>query len=62
MKDVYTIPDLVKRWQVSRHTIATAIREGRLRAFKVGQRVYRIRREEVLRYEQLEQEEVARAS
>lgn len=51
-RDVYTISELADRWRVSRHTITAAIRAGRLRAFKVGARVYRIRRDEVFRYEQ----------
>ena len=49
---IYTIPELAKRWRMSRHTITAAIRAGRLQAFKVGERVYRIREAEVLRYEQ----------
>jgi excisionase family DNA binding protein len=49
---IFTIPELAKRWRCHRHTVTTAIREGRLQAFKVGDRVYRIREAEVLRYEQ----------
>lgn len=49
---IYTIPELAKRWRTSRHTITAAIRAHRLQAFKVGERVYRIREAEVLRYEQ----------
>lgn len=49
---IYTIPELAARWRMSRHTITAAIRAGRLQAFKVGERVYRIREAEVLRYEQ----------
>lgn len=50
--DIFTIPELAARWRCNRHTVTAAIRAGRLQAFKVGERVYRIRRDEVLRYEQ----------
>jgi len=49
---IFTIPELARRWRMSRHTITAAIRAGRLQAFKVGERVYRIREAEVERYEQ----------
>jgi len=49
---MFTISELAERWRVTRHTITAAIRAGRLRAFKVGERVYRIREAEVIRYEQ----------
>lgn len=55
----FTIPELAERWRVSRHTVTGAIKSGRLHAFKVGERVYRIRHDEVLRYEQ---QHMARAS
>lgn len=48
---VYTITELAARWRASRHTITAAIRAGRLQAFKVGDRQYRIREAEVVRYE-----------
>ncbi len=48
----FTIPELVARWRVCRHTITAAIKAGRLQAFKVGDRHYRIRESEVIRYEQ----------
>lgn len=48
----YTITELADRWRVSRHTITAAIKAGRLQAFKVGERVYRIREAEVIRYEE----------
>lgn len=48
----YSVPELAKRWRMHRHTITTAIRAGRLQVFKVGERHYRIREAEVLRYEQ----------
>jgi excisionase family DNA binding protein len=49
---VFTIVELAERWRASRHTVTSAIRAGRLQAFKVGDRQYRIREAEVLRYEQ----------
>jgi excisionase family DNA binding protein len=57
--NVFTIPELARRWRTSRHTIVASIRAGRLQAFKVGERIYRIREAEVLRYEQ---QQMARAS
>lgn len=48
---VFTIPELAARWRTSRHTITVAIRAGRLQAFRIGHRVYRIREAEVVRYE-----------
>lgn len=54
-----TITELAKRWRTSRHTITAAIRAGRLQAFKVGERVYRIRESEALRYEQQQNQAAA---
>lgn len=51
-EQVFTITELVARWRVSRHTLTAAIKAGRLQAFRVGERVYRIREAEVIRYEQ----------
>lgn len=48
----FTITELAERWRVSRHTITGAIRAGKLQAFKVGERAYRVREAEVVRYEQ----------
>lgn len=48
---VYTVPEVARRWKVSRHTVTAAINGGKLKAFKVGERQYRILHEEVLRYE-----------
>jgi excisionase family DNA binding protein len=48
---VYTVPEVARRWKVSRHTVTAAINGGRLDAFKAGERQWRIRREEVLRFE-----------
>lgn len=49
---VFTITELAARWRVDRHTVTASINSGRLQAFKVGERVYRIREAEVVRYEQ----------
>ena len=48
---VLTITDLMKRWKCARKTILAAVDRGELKVFKVGDRVYRITMEEVLRYE-----------
>jgi excisionase family DNA binding protein len=48
---VYTVTELAERWRVNRHTVTDAIRKGRLQAFKVGERAYRVRESEVERYE-----------
>lgn len=49
---VFTITELAARWRCSRHTVVAAMKDGRLQGFKVGERTYRVRGEEVLRYEQ----------
>jgi len=46
-----TIPQLMRRWSTSRNTIVAAIKAGRLHAFKIGTRVYRVPESEILRYE-----------
>lgn len=56
---VFTIPDLVKRWKCNRHTIADAIADGRLAAFVVSKRGYRITATEVARFEQLHMQQKA---
>lgn len=48
----YTVVEVAQRWRASRHTVMVAIRSGRLQAFRVGHRQYRIREDEVVRYEQ----------
>jgi excisionase family DNA binding protein len=48
---VYTVPELARRWKCSRHTVTAAINANRLQAFKVGERQFRIRHDEVVRYE-----------
>lgn len=51
-EQVLTITEVAARWRVNRHTVEAAIKAGRLQAFKPDQRVWRIRKAEVLRYEQ----------
>jgi excisionase family DNA binding protein len=48
----FTVAELAERWGVHRQTVETAIRAGRLQAFKAGEHAWRIREAEVLRYEQ----------
>ncbi len=48
---VYTLSDLCKRWKCDRHSILDAIHDGRLKAFRLGKRSYRVALPEVLRYE-----------
>lgn len=48
---VFTIPELAKRWRCHRHTVTAAILSKRLKAFKVGDRVYRILEADVLEFE-----------
>lgn len=47
----YTVDELAARWRVGRNSVIAAIREGKLHAFKVGKRVWRITAAEVERYE-----------
>lgn len=46
-----TVNDLMSRWKCQRQTILRAISEGRLAAFRVGKRIFRITIEEVRRFE-----------
>lgn len=48
---VLTVTELCRRWKCDRHSILDAIREGRLNAFRIGKRAYRVALPEVLRYE-----------
>ncbi len=50
-KPVLTVNDLCERWGCTRKSVLEAIHEGRLRAFKVGKRVYRVSFAELVRYE-----------
>lgn len=47
----FTIDELAERWRCQRNTVAAAIRAGRLQAFKVNARRYRISAAEVERFE-----------
>lgn len=48
---VLTVTELCRRWKCDRHGILDAIRDGRLHAFRIGKRAYRVPLPEVLRYE-----------
>jgi hypothetical protein len=48
---VLTVNDLMARWRCTRKIILDAIKAKRLSAFKIGKRVYRVRLDEVERYE-----------
>jgi excisionase family DNA binding protein len=50
-RKAFTVAGLADRWQVSTDTIYAMIHTGRLRAFKFGGKLYRIRPEEVERFE-----------
>ena len=47
--EAYTLVQAAARLQVSTRTLRNWIKEGRLQAFKLGLRQWRIRREEVAR-------------
>jgi excisionase family DNA binding protein len=46
-----TVNELMSRWQCPRKKVLEAIHEGRLAAFRVGRRVYRVTVAEVERFE-----------
>jgi excisionase family DNA binding protein len=48
---VLTVTELCQRWKCSRRSVLDSIRAGKLDAFRLGERAYRIRMEEVLRVE-----------
>lgn len=48
---IYTVTELCARWKCDRHTILDLIREGRLAAFKLGKRAYRVTLSAVLQHE-----------
>ena len=50
-KAFFTVDELAERWRCQRNTVTAAIKAGRLAAFKVNQRHYRISVAEVERYE-----------
>lgn len=47
----YTPATLAERWECSETTVRALIKSGRLRAFKLAGKLYRIRPEEVERFE-----------
>lgn len=51
-KAVFTPDDLAKRWNIPRAAVHTAIKKGELRAFQLGPKLYRVRREAAEEYEQ----------
>ncbi len=48
---VLTVNDVMARWKCTRKTVLEAIHDGRLEAFRIGTRVFRVRLDEVVRYE-----------
>lgn len=46
-----TLTDLCARWKCTRKVILARIHDGKLRAFRVGDRAYRVAMAEVLRFE-----------
>ncbi len=48
---IMSVNDLMVRWSCSRRIVLEAIKSGRLAAFRVGTRVFRVRFDEVERYE-----------
>jgi len=46
-----TVNDLMRRWNCTRPTILRCISEGRLKAFRVGRRIFRVMLDEVERFE-----------
>ncbi len=48
---ILTVTELCKRWKCSRRSVFDLIHAGKLDAFRLGERAYRVRIEEVLRVE-----------
>ena len=48
---ILTVTEVMERWKCSRRSVLDAIHSGRLQAFKVGERAYRVRMDELERYE-----------
>jgi excisionase family DNA binding protein len=48
---VLTVTDLCKRWKCDRHGVLDLIHAGKLKAFRIGKRAYRVALPEVMRYE-----------
>lgn len=51
MSKAYTVASLATHWSVSTDTVYAMIHSGRLKAFRFGGKLYRIRPEEVERFE-----------
>ena len=51
MTKAYSVRALAERWDVSQDTIYAQIHAGRLHAFRFGGKLYRVREEEVERFE-----------
>lgn len=49
---VFTVAELCVRWKCDRKSVLAKIANGSLRAFRIGERAYRITAAEVLRVEQ----------
>ena len=48
---VLTLTELCARWKTARKTILLRIHASELRAFRIGERTYRVTMDEVLRFE-----------
>ena len=48
---VLTVSELMARWKCTRKSVLDAIHAGRLKAFRIGERSYRVAMDEVKRYE-----------
>jgi hypothetical protein len=48
---VFTLSELVKRWRCDRHSLLAAIEAGKLKAFRIGARNWRVTAAEVERLE-----------
>ena len=51
MPEIMTVSDLCKRWRCTRRSVLAKIHSGELRAFRIGERAFRIQLAEVLRFE-----------
>lgn len=47
----FTVSELMERWKCSRKTVLDLISKGRLRAFRLGDRAFRVALAEVERHE-----------
>lgn len=51
--EVYSVATLAEHWQCGTDTVYALIHSGQVRAFKLGGKLWRIRADEVERFEQL---------